>query len=83
MAEATVDDRPPLDATLSDRRRPWRVDYQDAQLTALLRGEPTNTNPAIPNLPPADDLSPARGILIGLPIGGAMWMVVSASWYFM
>jgi hypothetical protein len=46
MAEATDDDRPPHDAALTDRRRPGRADYQDAQLIPLLRGESTDTNPA-------------------------------------
>ena len=35
VADATVDDRSPPDVTLTDRRRPGRVDYQDAQLIAL------------------------------------------------
>jgi hypothetical protein len=33
---------------------------------------------------PSDDLAPARGILIGLPIAAAMWAVaISAIWQFM
>jgi hypothetical protein len=87
MAEGTEDDRPPLDATLTDRRRPGRVDYQDAQLLALLRDQPTKTNPAsaevgaVPTVRWTDDLSPARGILIAVPIGAAIWAaVVLAIW---
>ena len=80
MAEAIVEDRPPLDVTLAGRRRPGRVDYQDAQLIALLRVQPTT--PAVPKVLSAADLSPARGILVGLPIGAAVWAVISAIWYF-
>jgi hypothetical protein len=89
MAEATEDDRPPLDATPTDRRRPGRVDYQDAQLLALLRDHPTIANPAtaeldaVPKVRWTDDLSPARGILIAIPIGAAMWaVIVFAIWCF-
>jgi hypothetical protein len=89
MTDATEDDRPPLDATLTDRRRPGRVDYQDAQLLALLRDQPTKPNPAsaeagaVPKVRWTDDLSPARGILIAIPIGAAMWAVICAIWYFL
>lgn len=88
MADTVEDDRPPFGVTLRDRRRPGRVDYQDAQLIALLRGEPTNTNPvtaeveAVPNGRRTDDLSLARGILIAVPIGAAMWAAICAFWYF-
>lgn len=87
VADTLEDDRPPLDVTPMDRRRPGRVDYQDAQLLALLRYQPTITNPATavdagPEVV-ANDLSPALGILIGLPIGTAMWAVISAIWYFL
>jgi hypothetical protein len=87
LANAIGDGRPPLDATPADRRRPGRVDYQDAQLVALLRGEPTDANPAttevdaVPKVQWTDDLSPARGILIAMPIGAAIWAaIVFAIW---
>ena len=61
-----------------------------AILIALLRGEPTNTKPAtaevdaVPNVRWwTDDLSPARGILIAMPIGAAVWAVICAIWYFL
>ena len=62
MADTAEDDRPPNGVTLTDRRRPGRVDYQDAQLIALLRGQPIDPNPvtaeveAVPNGRRTDDL---------------------------
>jgi hypothetical protein len=88
VTDATEDDRPPLDATLTDRRRPGRVDYQDAQLIALLRDQATTADPtttevdAVLKVRWADDLSPARGVLIGVPIGAAIWAVICAIWVF-
>jgi hypothetical protein len=85
MAAATVDDRSPPEV-LADRRRPGRVDYQHEQLLALLRDQPTKTNPApaeaaVPRVRWTDDLSPARGILVGVPIGAAIWAaIVFAIW---
>jgi hypothetical protein len=87
------DDRATLDLTVTDRRRPGRADYQEAHLIALLRGEPTNANSAtaegnaVPKVRWTDDLSPdlspARGLLIGLPIGAAMWAaIIFAVWHF-
>jgi hypothetical protein len=78
VVEPTEDDRPPPDATLTDRRRPGRVDYQDAQLLALLRDQPTKTNEsgAVPKVRWTGDLSIARGILIAVPIGAAIWAVI-------
>jgi hypothetical protein len=88
VADPTEDDSPTPDATLTDRRRPGRVDYQDAQLLALLRDQPTKTNPAsaevgaVPKVRWTDDLSPARGILIAVPIGAAIWaVIVLAIWF--
>jgi hypothetical protein len=88
VADILEDDRPPLAVTPVDRRRAGRVDYQDAQLLALLREQPTITNPATAEVDAdrevvANDLSPALGILIGLPIGAAMWAVISVIWYFL
>jgi hypothetical protein len=90
VADTFEDDRPTLDVTFTDRRRPGRRDYQDPHLIALLRGQPTITDPAtaevdaITKVLPADDLAPARGILIELPIAAAMWAVaISAIWQFM
>jgi hypothetical protein len=92
VADATEDDRPPHDTTLTDRRRPGRVDYQDPQLVALLRGEPTDTKPATAEVEvdaaakarSVDDLSPAHGILIGLFVG-SVWgaAIIMAVWYFL
>jgi hypothetical protein len=78
VVDPTEDDRPPPDATLTDRRRPGRVDYQDAQLLALLRDQPTKTNAsgAVPKVRWTGDLSIVRGILIAVPIGAAIWAVI-------
>ena len=88
LADPTEENSPLPDATRTDRRRPARVDYQDAQLVALLRGEPTNTNSTTPEVDvapkaqPVDDLSPARGILIGVPIGAAIWAAIVVTIWF-
>jgi hypothetical protein len=80
MAEASVDDRPPRDVTLSDRRRPGRTDYQNAHLIALLRGRSLNQVDG----QSVDDLAPARAAVVGVSIGAAMWAVaIFAMWYFM
>jgi hypothetical protein len=90
VADATEDDRPPLAATLTDRRRPGRADYENAHLIALLRDQPTIAAPptaevyAVPQARWADDLAPARGVIIGVSIGAAMWAaIVFAVWHFM
>jgi hypothetical protein len=72
-------DHPTLDVTMADRRRPGRTDYQNSHLIAVLRDQPTISNPAtaevdaVPTVLSVDDLALARGILIGLPIATAMW----------
>jgi hypothetical protein len=70
--------------TLADRRRLGRVDYQNRHLIELLRAPGEAPQPAEPVEVPADadaeaDLdpdspAPARGIMLGLLIGGGMWM---------
>jgi hypothetical protein len=54
----------------------------------LLRDQPTIAPPAatevdaVAKMRWTDDLSPARGILIGLPIGVAMWAaIIFAVWH--
>jgi hypothetical protein len=87
VVDTLEDDRPPLAAMLADRRRSGRRDYESAHLIALLRDRPAITNPAtaeVETFPKVDDLSSARGILIGLPIAAAMWAVAfSGIWSFM
>lgn len=88
MADVTEDDRPPFDLTLADRRRQGRTDYQNAHLIALLRGQSLDIDPAEAETNPkalsVDDLAPARGIIIGVPIGTAMWATIAfAVWHFM
>ncbi len=87
VADAIEDDRPPLDATLTDRRRPGRRDYQNAHLIALLRGQSPITDPAkaeaLRKAQSVDDLAPARAVVIGVPIGAAIWAAIFAIWSFM
>jgi hypothetical protein len=90
VADATEDDRQPDNATLTDRRRPGRMDFRNARLIALLRGRSHIIDTAkakveaAPKALPVDDLAPARGIVIGVLIGAAMWAaIVFAVWYFL
>jgi hypothetical protein len=75
----------PLDAgTLTDRRRPGRVDYQNPHLVGLLRDSDEPLLPAEAEERPAevafdadehdDPLGPARGILLGMLIASGMWV---------
>ena len=85
VADASEDDRPPLDVTLADRRRPGRKDYQNADLIALLRGQTLITDPekaeaAARKTQSADDLAPARAVVIAVPIGAAIWTAIFAIW---
>jgi hypothetical protein len=88
VADTLEDDRPTLDVTLADRRRPGRTEYHSDHLIALLRDQPTTTNltmaeDAAPEVLSVDDLAPARGMLIGLPTAAAMWAVsIFAIWSF-
>lgn len=76
----------PEDSTLTDRRRPGRVDYQNAHLVDLLRraGSGAEAPEAADNLaaPPADSdtdvdaLAPARGVLLGSLIGAIAWIAI-------
>ena len=92
MADAAERDRPPLDVTLADRRRPGRVDYQDARLIALLRDQSLIVDPAraeadaaFPSVLPVDPgEDAAHGTVIGAIIGASMWAgVIFAIWHFM
>ena len=91
MADPTEDDRASLAATLADRRRPGRVDYQNAQLIPLLRGDLTHIDPvtaemdAVSRMRWVDDLSPARGILVAVLItliGATIWAVTCLIWHY-
>jgi hypothetical protein len=90
LADPTEENCPLPDATLADRRRPGRADYENTHLIALLRDQPTIAPPttaevdAVPKVRWIDDLSTARGILIGAPIGAAIWaMILVAIWLFL
>ena len=68
--------------TLADRRRLGRVDYQNPHLLNLLRSPGEGPPPAEPVEIPADaelqedpdSPAPARGILLGMLIGGSIWV---------
>lgn len=89
MADVFEDDRTPIEVTLTDRRRPGRVDYHDAHLISMLRGQsliigPAEAAEANRNAQPVDDLAPARAVVVGVSIGAAMWAaIIFAIWYFM
>ena len=87
VADAIEDDRPPLDATLTDRRRPGRRDYQNDHLIALLRGQSLIIDPekleTARKAESVDDLAPARAVVIGVPIGVAVWAaMICGIWTF-
>ena len=87
VADAIEDDRPPLEATLADRRRPRRGDYRNDHLIALLRGESLITDPAKAEVArkagSVDDLAPARAVVIGVPLGAAVWAaIICGIWAF-
>lgn len=74
----------PVDTgTLTDRRRPGRVDFQNPHLVGLLRDADRVPLPAEPAEEPADSgfdayededpLRPARGVLLGIVIASGMW----------
>ena len=91
MGSITTDCRTPLEETLTDRRRPGRVDHDDPHLIALLRDQSLIIDPltamavAIPEALPGDPSEdPAHGIVIGGIIGSAMWAaVIFKLWYFL
>jgi hypothetical protein len=88
VTDTADDDRPPRDATLADRRRKGRMNYQNAHLIALLRGQSFDIDPAETeaNLEAlsVDDLAPTRGIARGVSIGTAIWTaIIFAVWHFM
>ena len=86
MAEIdTGNGSPGATATLTDRRRRGRVDYQNPHLIALLRqpgedvqpAEPivqATTQPAVAEVSP-DTLAPARGVFLGILLGACLWVV--------
>ncbi len=74
----------PVDTgTLTDRRRPGRVDYENPHLVELLRdsdrvpppGEPAEelVGSGIDAYEDEDPLRPARGILLGIAIASGLW----------
>jgi hypothetical protein len=81
----------PVDTgTLTDRRRPGRVDFQNPHLVGLLRDSdrvPPAELPAETEFDADEDedpLRPARGILLGMVIASGMWMAGAvALWTFL
>jgi hypothetical protein len=80
VTNAIEDDHPPLDVTLTDRRRPGRRDYENAHLIALLRNRSLIIDPAeaeaARKAQSVDDLAPARAVVVGVSIGAAMWAAI-------
>jgi hypothetical protein len=88
VADVLNDERATLDLTVTDRRRPGRADFENGHLITLLRDQPTIAPFATAEVDVVakarwtDDLSLARGILIGLPIGVTMWAaIIFAVWH--
>lgn len=84
----------PVDTgTLTDRRRPGRVDYQNQHLVELLRDSDRVPPPELAEQPAdsefdayedEDPLRPARGILLGMLIASSMWIAGAlALWTFL
>lgn len=84
----------PIDTgTLTDRRRPGRVDYQNQHLVELLRDSDRVPTPELAEQPAdsefdayedEDPLRPARGILLGMLIASSMWIAGAlALWTFL
>ena len=84
----------PVDTgTLTDRRRPGRVDYQNQHLVELLRDSDRVPTPELAEQPAdsefdayedEDPLRPARGILLGMLIASGMWIAGAlALWTFL
>jgi hypothetical protein len=71
-------------ATLADRRRPGRVDFQNPNLIDLLRkpGDaplPAEPEPAVPDaefdeMDEGDVLAPSRGLFLGMMLGAGLWV---------
>ena len=87
MAESDLGEvSSPENATITDRRRPGRVEYENAHLVDLLRGAGSSGEPSgsadDPVVSPADSdayddgLAPARGVLLGSLIGSVAWIVI-------
>jgi len=88
MVDATTEAKSASDtATIQDRRRPGRANYQNLHLISLLRGRSmtdakTADAEAAPTLPPVDtqddedNLDASRGILNAAAISAAMWAAI-------
>lgn len=83
--------QPPDDNTLADRRRPGRMANVNPELIPLLRqSHRESASPSLETAPgkvaegqgisfdeqDADDLAPARGIMLAIVLGGLIWLVI-------
>ena len=68
--------RDATNAPLVERRRPGRAEYGNPALVAILRGSPTDT--VAPVFDEEDGLAPAKGLMLGVPLGILSWAVVAA-----
>ena len=70
-------------ASLTDRRRPGRVEYTDKALIALLRDPAAEVVDDALEIDDGDALAPSRGVLFGLLIGLGMWCAIGLTiWHF-
>ena len=71
-----------LKPDVTDRRRPGRVNYSNPALIALLR-KPAADPAEREGVGHLDDaIAPARGIMIGVPIGALIWCAIALGlWY--
>jgi hypothetical protein len=83
VADAADDGRSPLDVTATDCRGSRRVDHRDADRIAWLREQSRIDDPVAPEedeTPAAQRTGPrleaARGVVIGLLVGAAMWAAI-------
>jgi len=81
--------------TLTERRRPGRIEYANPHVVALLR-DPTALDPAASaevsgpfedlgtEGDDGDNLAPAKGILTGLVLALPLWALIGAgAWFFL
>jgi hypothetical protein len=87
--QISCDDAAHASATVTDRRRPGRVDYLNPHLVALLQGRHQARLPENPGVGRGiihdagdtsdDPLAPARGIGIGVVVSAVIWAALATA----